>query len=109
MVVPVVGDEGNAPASLSAFVVILATVSVVALAAALPISAIVGGPSLLLIGVRGRREARAAKVSSMASELAILVGALLLFVALAVLGVVGLLLSASGRTDMPNPGLAPSP
>lgn len=89
--------------SLTPAAVLVATLVLVVLTAAVPFSGLVGGPLLLLLGVRGRREARAASVSTIPYEFAILAGLLVIVVALVVAGVLGMLMAVSGKASAASP------
>jgi len=89
--------------------VLVSTIAILAVAVAMPIGALVGGPALVVIGIRGRRGAMAAKTPTLVFELSILVGVLLVLFGLVVVGAVSLLLSVSGRTAMPSPSLVQAP
>jgi len=94
--------------SLTPTVVLLATIVLVILGVAVPLSGFLCGPLLVLLGVRGRREARAAGLSTIPSEVAILAGFLLIAFSLLIAGVLSMLLPASQRT-VPSPRPLPLP
>ena len=89
--------------SLTPAAVLVATLVLVVLTAAVPFSGLVGGPLLLVLGARGRRESHAAGGSTLPFELATLAGTLLIVVAPAVTGALGLLMAVSGRGSAASP------
>jgi hypothetical protein len=89
--------------SLTSAAVLLATLVLVVLTAAVPFSGLVGGPLLLFLGVRGRRDARAARASTLPFDVAVLAGTLVIGVAVAAAGVLGLLMAVPGTTSAASP------
>lgn len=95
--------------SLTPNVMLLATIALVVLAAGVPLSGLLGGPLLVLLGIRGRREARAAGVSTIPSDLAIVAGLLAVVFSLLVAGILSMLVPASGQGPVPSPRPVPLP
>jgi len=91
------------PASLSPTAVVLATISLVALAAVLPFGAVIGGPLALSIGVWGRREAKAVGAPTTAYDVAVVAGILLVLLGVALAVAVLLLLPVGGGTSTSAP------
>lgn len=88
--------------SLTPTAVLLATIVLVLLGVAVPLGGFLSGPLLVLLGARGRREARAAGLSTIPSEVAILAGLLVLVSSLLIAGAFSMLLPASQRA-VPSP------
>jgi hypothetical protein len=95
----------SASGSLTPTVTLFATIVLVVLTAVVPISGFLGGPLLLLLGVRARREARSVGTSTVPAELALLAGLLVTVFSFLMAGLLGWLLAAIGR----GPVLSPSP
>ena len=91
--------------SLTPTITLFATTALVVLAAVVPFSGFLGGPLLVLLGARSRREARSVGDSTIPSGLALLAGLLVIVSSLLMAGLLGWLLAAVGR----GPVLSPSP
>ncbi len=94
---------------LTPTVTLFATIVLVVLAAVVPLSGFLGGPLLVLLGVRARREAKSVGGSTIPSELALLAGLLMIASALLIAGLLGWLLAATGRGPVLSPGPAAVP